>query len=91
MTKSNVTFKFDKEKDLYNIWETCNKNSSWHDFKKYVSPDLLKICENKELNKCKKKIISQRKKMYRSEEHTSELQSHSFISYAVFCLKKKKK
>src|ERR1051326_9224907 len=25
--------------------------------------------------------------IYRSEEHTSELQSHSFISYAVFCLK----
>src|ERR1051326_9285860 len=24
----------------------------------------------------------------RSEEHTSELQSHSFISYADFCLKK---
>src|ERR1051326_1759026 len=24
---------------------------------------------------------------FRSEEHTSELQSHSFISYAVFCLK----
>src|SRR5210317_2319130 len=29
--------------------------------------------------------------MCRSEEHTSELQSHSEISYAVFCLKKKKK
>src|ERR1051326_3758785 len=26
----------------------------------------------------------------RSEEHTSELQSHSFISYAVFCLKKQR-
>ena len=26
----------------------------------------------------------------KSEEHTSELQSHSEISYAVFCLKKKK-
>src|SRR5881394_193872 len=26
----------------------------------------------------------------RSEEHTSELQSHHPISYAVFCLKKKK-
>src|SRR6188472_4658025 len=26
----------------------------------------------------------------RSEEHTSELQSQSHISYAVFCLKKKK-
>ena len=28
---------------------------------------------------------------YRSEEHTSELQSPILISYAVFCLKKKKK
>src|SRR5210317_1067744 len=28
--------------------------------------------------------------LIRSEEHTSELQSHSEISYAVFCLKKKK-
>src|ERR1051326_4307080 len=27
---------------------------------------------------------------HRSEEQTSELQPHSFISYAVFCLKKKK-
>src|SRR5881227_4317407 len=27
----------------------------------------------------------------RSEEHTSELQSRTVISYAVFCLKKKKK
>src|SRR5881296_3279672 len=30
------------------------------------------------------------RKQHRSEEHTSELQSHSNISYAVFCLKKKK-
>src|SRR3546814_3338400 len=28
---------------------------------------------------------------YRSEEHTSQLQSLMRISYAVFCLKKKKK
>src|SRR5216110_3665305 len=28
---------------------------------------------------------------WRSEEHTSELQSRELISYAVFCLKKKKK
>ena len=32
----------------------------------------------------------QKKKRGRSEEHTSELQSHVRISYAVFCLKKKK-
>ena len=30
-----------------------------------------------------------KKERLRSVEHTSELQSHSFISYAVFCLKKK--
>src|SRR3546814_2594117 len=30
------------------------------------------------------------KRWYRSEEHTSELQSLMRISYAVFCLKKKK-
>src|SRR5213594_2198407 len=28
--------------------------------------------------------------LQRSEEHTSELQSRTLISYAVFCLKKKK-
>src|SRR3546814_4198422 len=31
-----------------------------------------------------------RRKAWRSEEHTSELQSLMRISYAVFCLKKKK-
>src|SRR3546814_10327253 len=31
-----------------------------------------------------------RKRRHRSEEHTSELQSLMRISYAVFCLKKKK-
>src|SRR3546814_9563705 len=35
--------------------------------------------------------IQQRSEGQRSEEHTSELQSLMRISYAVFCLKKKKK
>src|SRR3546814_3634888 len=34
--------------------------------------------------------LPQNKSMHRSEEHTSELQSLMRISYAVFCLKKKK-
>src|SRR3546814_3645106 len=34
---------------------------------------------------------SPRSATFRSEEHTSELQSLMRISYAVFCLKKKKK
>src|SRR3546814_8765641 len=35
--------------------------------------------------------VEQREGQHRSEEHTSELQSLMRISYAVFCLKKKKK
>src|SRR3546814_9559261 len=36
-------------------------------------------------------LLAGRKQVhYRSEEHTSELQSLMRISYAVFCLKKKK-
>src|SRR5213596_1466109 len=34
--------------------------------------------------------IGRARRERRSEEHTSELQSHGLISYAVFCLKKKK-
>src|SRR3546814_9654685 len=36
-------------------------------------------------------VIHQAEAVARSEEHTSELQSLMRISYAVFCLKKKKK
>src|SRR3546814_1492725 len=35
--------------------------------------------------------LNKMRKAVRSEEHTSELQSLMRISYAVFCLKKKKK
>src|SRR3546814_5830496 len=35
------------------------------------------------------KVAVARERLFRSEEHTSELQSLMRISYAVFCLKKK--
>src|SRR3546814_7592753 len=37
-----------------------------------------------------KRTASIKRSLWRSEEHTSELQSLMRISYAVFCLKKKK-
>src|SRR3546814_6577916 len=43
------------------------------------------------LPKTFRKTDGQVEKSWRSEEHTSELQSLMRISYAVFCLKKKKK
>src|SRR3546814_10254524 len=40
---------------------------------------------------CAERCIERSGRRSRSEEHTSELQSLMRISYAVFCLKKKKK
>src|SRR3546814_3128665 len=48
-----------------------------------------------ELNEARKVVqqsaqqLDEARALYRSEEHTSELQSLMRISYAVFCLKKK--
>ncbi len=35
-----VKFVFDKEKDLWNIWGTCNEDSPWYNHKKNVSSTL---------------------------------------------------
>ena len=52
-----VKFKFDKEKDLKNIWETANTRSHYgHDFKKGLTKNILKICKGKEYNKCRKEL-----------------------------------
>src|SRR3546814_10266029 len=42
------------------------------------------------LTKKRTLVVGERRARKRSEEHTSELQSLMRISYAVFCLKKKK-
>lgn len=63
---SKVIFKFDKEKDLYNIWETCNKDSSWYDHKKNISSTFLEICEGKKFEDCKEELNGYRGKMYDS-------------------------
>ena len=61
----------------------CNRNAQLI----AAAPDLLEVCKN--TLETIKMIVPKNPKWGRSEEHTSELQSHSFISYAVFCLKKK--
>src|SRR3546814_4182093 len=49
----------------------------------------LRLGHGKNLRRCRRAAIFLR--AFRSEEHTSELQSLMRISYAVFCLKKKNK
>src|SRR3546814_4962741 len=58
-----------------------------------LEPQSREAYERFGLNARQVELIAaaQPKRDYRSEEHTSELQSLMRISYAVFCLKKKKK
>jgi len=63
---AQVIFKFDKEKDLHNIWETCNFSSDWFDFKKTINPAVLKIAENKEFEECKQEIEQHFESIYNS-------------------------
>src|SRR3546814_7892119 len=57
-----------------------------------VAPGQVVLLENCRMNVGEKADDEALAKQYaRSEEHTSELQSLMRTSYAVFCLKKKKK
>src|SRR3546814_4464330 len=51
---------------------------------------IIRVCSQTE-KACSRFLPIARSAGERSEEHTSELQSLMRISYAVFCLKKKKK
>lgn len=62
-----VIFKFNNEKDLRNIWRTCNFNSGWHDFKKNLNKDVLKIAQGKSFEECKDRLEEHYKKLHNSE------------------------
>ena len=70
-----------KNESSYKRWDGIGKAS---EFKEGLNNHVNAVLNLKRVN------VKEIKKGKRSEEHTSELQSHSFISYAVFCLKKKK-
>src|SRR3546814_6599789 len=56
---------------------------------KEMEKDFRKLLQERLDDSKEDKNLTQDNPMYRSEEHTSELQSLMRISYAVFCLKKK--
>ena len=78
----------DEEKEIVKLWQRAQHK------------DLLLVIAPRHPQRLKQiltdlkpysaKISVRSKKQNRSEEHTSELQSRGLISYAVFCLKKKK-
>src|SRR5213080_5248085 len=62
---------------------------STHRYTLFPYTTLFRSCQS--CSACRPFVAAPSPRTDRSEEHTSELQSHSGISYAVFCLKKKKK
>src|SRR3546814_5321219 len=68
---------------LHEVAHIC---SSRHDeYFAYLQTALLEAFDLREANRSMQEAVKAK-----SEEHTSELQSLMRISYAVFCLKKKK-
>ena len=67
MNKVKVIFKFDKEKDLYNIWETCNKENSFgFDFKRNLDEKTIAICRDKKFKECKGDLAKKWEKIHSS-------------------------
>ena len=62
-----VEFKFDKEKDMYNYWETVNYGKSYgYDFTKHLPKEIIKICKKKDFNKCRKQLLKSIKNIYKN-------------------------
>ncbi len=61
-----VIFKFNKEKDLWNNWDTINSSSPWGGGNKKNSV-LSKMCKGKKLKECKKDLEKFYKSVYESK------------------------
>src|SRR3546814_2121331 len=68
-----------------------NLNREWHAPSLERSPEVHHVLERMKRTGVDFAMDVHGDESIRSEEHTSELQSLMRISYAVFCLKKKKK
>lgn len=63
-----LNFVFDKEKDLKNIWETCNTPESYGEsWKNAVTGNLYKICHNKKWNESKKELEKELEHFYQNK------------------------
>jgi hypothetical protein len=67
-TIPKVIFKFDKEKDLENIWKTCNTKQYDYGagFKELVTKNILHICEGKKFKDCKKELEETMSHIYKN-------------------------
>src|SRR3546814_1679001 len=76
-------------KHLMTAWNTANTHDSQQWLDRALQPAEWAAWQAGAASWCRK--LAGQMDLARSEEHTSELQSLMRTSYAVFCLKKKKK
>jgi len=62
-----LKFGFDKERDLQNIWGTCNGGSTWYDFSKRMPEEVVGFCKGKSFKEAKPKILAYYKDAYDSK------------------------
>jgi len=80
---AKVTFKFDKERDLKNIWKACNSGEIYgSDFKKSISKPIVDLCKDKEYKEVKDKLKTYLKKMH-SSKITSEIVKSANNSWKI--------
>src|SRR3546814_2001819 len=77
---------FDRKRIVCNVSNTAHIRSDWE-----AAQPAQTLHSFVRVRRRFSGVTWQQRRWYRSEEHTSELQSLMRISYAVFCLKKKKK
>lgn len=62
-----VAFKFDRERDLRNIWDTCNAKPSWgYSWKNAVTKNILDLCEGRKYEKCRSELAKTMKYIHRN-------------------------
>ncbi len=63
---TSVKFVFDKEKDLFNIWQTCSSKSYGHDFSAKMPKFLVDYCKKRTYAQSKKFIENAHSRIYKS-------------------------
>ncbi len=65
---SVVEITFNKDRDLYNIWSTCNREGSFGiDFREKINPKVLEMCRGKEFDEIKGKLEQHYSHIYESD------------------------
>jgi hypothetical protein len=76
-----VIFKFDRKKDLWNIWDTANSASSYGtSWKNAVTKNIHQICDGKKYEKCEEELKQTMNYLYNNPltKRTAELFSNAW-------------